>query len=231
MRGKDSLFHRAKSRKTYACDHCDYPSSPAANTIFDHAPTPLTTWFDVIYLMAPTRGGISAMQIQRETGVTYKTPWRTCKEVHNILARISIPFVAKGKWTSPTLVASWKPESFPAPSAGPSCQLSRRMWNGERKYSPMNSTSLKRCQRWGYKHATVPHAEPIYVLRDAHTNTIEGFWSQCKNGICGVYYAVSAKYLQHYLNEYAFDITPMFLSFLWRFWLLLHGQNNLVEHL
>jgi transposase-like protein len=74
----------------------------------------------------------------------------------------------------------------------------------------------------GYQHATVPHAEKIYVLGDAHTNTIEGFWSQCKNGIRGVYHSVSATYLQHYLNEYAFrynhrdDVTPMFLIFLSR---------------
>ena len=72
----------------------------------------------------------------------------------------------------------------------------------------------------GYKHASVPHAEKIYVIGDAHTNTIEGFWSQTKNGIRGVYHAVSANYLQHYLDEYAFrynhrdDTTPMFLSFL-----------------
>jgi len=74
----------------------------------------------------------------------------------------------------------------------------------------------------GYKHATVPHAEKIYVLGYAHTNTIEGFWSQSKNGIRGIYHAVSAKYLQHYLDEYAFrydhrdDITPIFFSFLSR---------------
>ncbi len=72
----------------------------------------------------------------------------------------------------------------------------------------------------GYKHESVPHAEKIYVMGDAHTNTIEGFWSQAKNGIRGVYHAVSADYLQHYLDEYAFrynhrdDTNPMFLSFL-----------------
>jgi transposase len=44
----------------------------------------------------------------------------------------------------------------------------------------------------GYKHESVPHAEKIYVLGDAHMNTIEGFWSQAKNGIRGVYHAVSA---------------------------------------
>ncbi len=74
----------------------------------------------------------------------------------------------------------------------------------------------------GYKHDTVPHAEKIYVLGNAHTNTIEGFWSQIKGGIRGVYHSVSSKYLQYYLDEYAFrynhrkDITPMFFSFLSR---------------
>ncbi len=74
----------------------------------------------------------------------------------------------------------------------------------------------------GYKHDSVPHAEKIYVIDNAHTNTIEGFWSQAKNGIRGVYHAVSAEYLQYYLDEYAFrynhrdDIKPMFLTFLSR---------------
>jgi hypothetical protein len=50
----------------------------------------------------------------------------------------------------------------------------------------------------------VYHSADIYVDGDAHTNTIEGFWSLTKNGIRGVYHNVSAKYLQNYLNEYAF---------------------------
>ena len=74
----------------------------------------------------------------------------------------------------------------------------------------------------GYKHGIVPHADKIYVSGNAHTNSIEGFWSQAKNGIRGVYHAVSADYLQHYLDEYAFrynhrnDVMPMFFSFLSR---------------
>ena len=73
---------------------------------------------------------------------------------------------------------------------------------------------------FGFKHSTVPHADKIYVLGNCHTNTIEGFWSLAKNGIKGVYHSVSSKYLQFYLNEYAFrynhrkDSLPMFFSFL-----------------
>ncbi|PYV75287.1 MAG: hypothetical protein DMG96_17685 [Acidobacteria bacterium] len=44
----------------------------------------------------------------------------------------------------------------------------------------------------------------VYVLGNVHTNTIEGFWSLVKRGLGGVYHAVSKKYLQTYLNEYAF---------------------------
>lgn len=58
--------------------------------------------------------------------------------------------------------------------------------------------------RLGYGHQRVYHSAGIYVDGDAHTNTIEGFWSLTKNGIRGVYHNVSAKYLQNYLNEYAF---------------------------
>jgi len=55
----------------------------------------------------------------------------------------------------------------------------------------------------GYHHRRIAHKEKIYVSGDVHTNTIEGFWSLTKKGICEVYHAVSAKHLQGYLNEYA----------------------------
>jgi transposase-like protein len=55
-----------------------------------------------------------------------------------------------------------------------------------------------------YGHERVNHAAHVYVSGDAHTNTIEGFWSFTKNGIRGVYDNVSHKHLQMYLNEYAF---------------------------
>jgi len=55
----------------------------------------------------------------------------------------------------------------------------------------------------GFRHKRVHHREKVYVSGDVHTNTIEGFWSLTKNGIRGVYHAVSARHLLGYLNEYA----------------------------
>jgi transposase len=78
--------HRVKSRPSYSCDHCGHHVHPTADTIFHKSPTPLTTWFYAIYLMASTRCGISAKQIQRETGVTYKTAWRMFKQIRSMLS-------------------------------------------------------------------------------------------------------------------------------------------------
>ena len=74
----------------------------------------------------------------------------------------------------------------------------------------------------GYQHKRVHHAAKVYVQGTAHTNTIEGFWSLVKRGIGRVNHAVGAKYLQGYVNSYAFrwnhrdDEAPMFLQVLRR---------------
>ncbi len=77
--------HRVKSRPSYCCDHCGNHVHPTADTIFHKSPTPLTTWFYAMYLMSATRCGISAKQIERETGVTYKTAWRMFKQIRTML--------------------------------------------------------------------------------------------------------------------------------------------------
>lgn len=78
--------HRVASRPSYSYDNCGHHVHPTADTIFHKSPTPLTTWFYAIYLMSSTRCGISAKQIQRETGVTYKTAWRMFKKIREMLA-------------------------------------------------------------------------------------------------------------------------------------------------
>jgi hypothetical protein len=53
-------------------------------------------------------------------------------------------------------------------------------------------------------HKSVAHAHNEYVVDEAHVNTIENAWSLFKRGLIGVYHHVSAKYLQEYLDEFAF---------------------------
>lgn len=252
--GKNSLFHHDNGKKSYTCDNCGYHLSPTAGTIFHKSPTPLTTWFYVIYLMSQTRGGISAKQIQRETGVTYKTAWRMCKQIRSMLSESNNIFsgnvevdesyfggkskgirgrgalnktavfgmVERGGKLSARKVRNVRGKTI-LPIVANSILKGSQIFSDEFRV-------YKALPAMGYKHASVPHAENIYVVGNAHTNTLEGFWSQAKNGIRGVYHAVSADYLQHYLDEYSFrynhrdDVKPMFLSFLSLAALPLRGQ-------
>lgn len=49
---------------------------PLSGTIFEKSTTPLRLWFYALFLMTQTEGKISAKQLQRQLGVTYKTAWR-----------------------------------------------------------------------------------------------------------------------------------------------------------
>jgi transposase len=77
--------HKVASRRSYSSDYCGHHVHPTADTIYHKSSTKLTTWFYAIYLMASTRCGISAKQIERETGVTYKTAWRMFKQIRSML--------------------------------------------------------------------------------------------------------------------------------------------------
>jgi transposase len=81
---QERKLYRVKGRPAYACEsgHHFYP---LAGTIFEHSSTPLKLWFYAMYQMGSTRCGISAKQIQRETGVTYKTAWRMFRQIRSLL--------------------------------------------------------------------------------------------------------------------------------------------------
>ena len=82
---KVTPHYRIPSRKVYSCQFCGSHISPTAGTIFHKSETPLRSWFHAMFLMASTKTGISAKQLQRELGVTYKTAWRMFKEVRKLM--------------------------------------------------------------------------------------------------------------------------------------------------
>lgn len=84
--GADRKHYRVKGRTAYACDRCGSHIYPLAGTIFEKSTTSLRIWFQAMYLMGSTRCGISAKQIQRETGVTYKTAWRMFRQIRSLLS-------------------------------------------------------------------------------------------------------------------------------------------------
>ena len=77
--------HREKARPSYSCQFCGHRVHPMVGTIFEDSATSLKLWFYAMYLMASTRSGISAKQMERELGVTYKTAWRMANKIRSLL--------------------------------------------------------------------------------------------------------------------------------------------------
>jgi transposase len=240
-------FHRVASRPSYSCDSCGHHIHPTAGTIFHKSSTSLQHWFHAIFLMASTRCGISAKQLERELGVTYKTAWRMFHLIRNLLLDDDEPLTGEVE-ADETYVGGKRKGTTGRPGRGdrqkaPVFGMVERGGRVVAKAVPDASAATlmphitKRVlpeavvytDEWraynqvgksGYQHRRIHHRAGVYVMGDVHTNTIEGFWSLVKRGISGVHHAVSAKYLQGYLNEYAWrynhrhDTTPMFTTLL-----------------
>ena len=64
-----------KGRQLWECLICGYQSSSIVGTVFEHTKLPLTTWFVALYLLTQSKNSISALELMRQLGVTYKTAW------------------------------------------------------------------------------------------------------------------------------------------------------------
>ena len=77
-------FHRLRKLPAFTCN-CGHHIHPMAGTPFERSRTPLTTWFHVMFLFCAARNGVAAKEVQRQTGVTYKTAWRLCNEIRKYM--------------------------------------------------------------------------------------------------------------------------------------------------
>lgn len=80
--------------------------------------------------------------------------------------------------------------------------------------------AYKPLRREGYTGAVINHSAGSYVWGDIHTNTIEGFFGNLKTGMRGVYKHMSDRWLQSYLDEYA-----------WRYNNRFRGQRSMFHRL
>src|SRR5580692_2445417 len=76
-----SKISRVRERKIFDCDSCRYQFSVLAGTVFQDTKLPLPTWFATTYLMCESRKGISANQVKRMIGGSYKTSWYLCHRI------------------------------------------------------------------------------------------------------------------------------------------------------
>lgn len=231
---KETKHYKLNGRKAYSCEFCRSQVYPLAGTIFDKTTTELKLWFYAIYLMTQTRSGISAKQLQRELGVTYKTAWRIFKQTRALMAdgsgtpldgivEVDETFVGgkdknrKNEWRHGKeefqkevlmgmVQRDGKVYIKHVPNTGKWTLLNQIRANVSPNARVMTDEwgSYKSLYQYGYNHNSVIHSKSQYVLGDIHTQNIENVWSHLKRGIFGVYRFVSAKYLQAYADEFAF---------------------------
>jgi transposase-like protein len=76
----------ANSAKILYCKDCDYQFTVTANSIFHDSHLPLIKWFTAVYLLCESRKGMSANQIKRTLGISYKTAWYLCHRIRAAMA-------------------------------------------------------------------------------------------------------------------------------------------------
>jgi transposase len=225
--------YRVGNRTAYACDHCGHHIYPLANTIFEKSSTPLRLWFYAMYLMGSTRCGISAKQVQRETGVTYKTAWRMFKQVRSLLSDGDLQLEGPTVEVDETYFGGVRKFGRGRPMVGDKTKtpivgiVQRRGLAIAKVIRHVDSKTLNRLIRKHvtpgstvytdelssyrtiskgkrYRHRRIRHKSGVYVRGDIHTNSVEGLWSLIKRGVGGVYHHVDRKYLQSYMDEFCF---------------------------
>jgi transposase-like protein len=72
--------------KIVYCKECDYQFTVTANTIFHDSHLPLIKWLTATFLMCESKKGMSANQMGRTIGVSYKTAWYLCHRIRAAMA-------------------------------------------------------------------------------------------------------------------------------------------------
>ena len=227
--GKITKHYKRSGIKFYSCEFCGRGVSPTANTIFHKSNTPLRSWFHAIFLMASTKTGISAKQLQRELGVTYKTAWRIFTQIRKLMAEDINPLSGQVE-VDETYIGGRRAGKRGRGASGKSVVMgivgrkgnaikkvipdvkartllpivAKHVSNGDTTIFTDELGSYNRVDKLGYAHEIVQHAAKQYVRGIAHVNTVESLWSTIKRGIDGVNHSVSTLHLQSYLDSYIF---------------------------
>lgn len=221
-------YYRVRKRKCYECNDCGYQISPLANTIFHKSETPLTKWFYAIYLFSVGKNGVSAKEIERHLGVTYKAAWRMAKQIRFMMQQSDNPLSGiveadetyiggkaklNQKFMNKTAVVGivekkkgiGQVKAFTTQQANATVTLPFLRTNiaANSILHTDESRIYSRVKR-DFTHKFVNHSKLEYVRSGIHTNTIEGFWGQLKRSLDGTYHCVSPKYLQLYVNEFVY---------------------------
>jgi transposase-like protein len=243
----DRSVSKIQKRNQWECNgaSCRYQFSVTAGTVFHDSHLPLWKWFLAIYLIGESKKGISAKQLQRTLGVSYKTAWYLGHRIRSAMEEDS-PVPLRGiveideTWVGGRRKGSgakWRQHKTMILGAvqrdgdlrlevragpGRESKVSYRGFvedtvHDKAKYIFTDSdSSWGEMTDWDTKHRKVDHSHDEWVRGIVHTNTIEGVWSLLKRSVVGTYHQLSAKHLPAYLDEMAFRFNNRDNAFLFR---------------
>jgi transposase-like protein len=233
-RCKAKTISTLQTQNKFECADCSYQFSVLSNTIFHDTHLPLQTWFLVVLLLCEARKGISANQIKRTLGISYKTAWYLCHRIRAAMKEAERPMLDGTIEVDETYVGGRKHGAcVRGRGAEKEVVLGIRQRGGDLRFfhaKDAKSATLAQfirenvsedvdvivtdewlaypdaMRRTGNekKHKTIRHKGGVYVDGDIYTNTVESAFSLLKRGIMGTWHRISAKHLPAYLEEMTF---------------------------
>ena len=214
-------------RGVYDCYSYGYQFSVMAGTMFHDTKLPLRKWFIAVMLMVEAKQGMSANQLKRVLGVSYKTAWYLS---HRIRAAIqeAYPYKLRGIVEIDETFTCGKTEGKGRGYKGNKAVVVGATQRGGKiilKVIPdrtrvtlhefvgdavddeaeaVHTDDWDRYDGIGddnTRQETVNHSIGEYVRGDVHTDSVENIWSLLKRSIIGSYHKVSVKHLDAYLDE------------------------------
>jgi hypothetical protein len=216
----------------WKCYDCREQFTVKVGTVFEQSHVPLHKWFQATHLLCASKKGMSSNQLHRILGVTLKTAWFMTMRIREAMREGKIPAMlgGEGKFVEvdetftggkaknrafkplrPRAVMALverggKVDSFHVPDVT-AATLRPIIVDAIAKDTHFRTDESGVYWKIGEEfssHTTVIHSIGEYVRGDAHTNTIEGYFSILKRGIYGVYHHVSQQHLKRYLAEFDF---------------------------
>ena len=224
----------ANTPKILYCRECDYQFTVTANTIFHDSHLPLIKWLTAVYLLCESRKGMSANQIKRTLGISYKTAWYLCHRIRAAMATAEKNRLDGTLEIDETYLGGKQRSGRQGLSDNKIPVFGIKQRGGELRFfraDDVKSGTLAKFLKenvsedvdvimtdelpaypkammgagiHGSKHKTINHHSKVYVDGDITTNGIESAFSLLKRGIVGSWHKVSAKHLPAYLEEMTF---------------------------
>jgi transposase-like protein len=217
----------------YYCGDCKDKFTVRMGSIFERSHIPLHKWLLAFHLMSSSKKGISAHQLHRMLGITYKSAWflahriRECMKDSSGFAPIGgegkaveadETYIGRKEGTKVRAGFSHKRTVLALVERGGPVRTFHIDHANTRTVKPIVERNVHRDSRLMtdeanmYRdigidfagHERVSHKAKEYVRGEAHTNTLEGYFSIFKRGMKGVYQHCGEQHLHRYLSEYEF---------------------------